>query len=77
MEFTPNGDWAIEKQDLGDGRFNYAVNFTVVQHVDRRTEDGSHSASTVYKVTARVSPEGRITELNMKRSVAEPATATP
>ena len=77
MEFTPNGDWAIEKQDLGDGRFNYTVNFTVVQHVDRHSEDGSHSASTVYKVTARVSPEGRITELNMKRSVAEPATATP
>ena len=66
MDFTP-GDWSIEKKDEGDGRFSYNVNFTVAQHMER-TEEGRETRA-VYKVTAQVSPEGRITELNMKRSV--------
>jgi len=70
MEFTPNGDWNIEKNNLGEGRYNYTVNFTVAQRTERGGEDGQFDVeSTVYKVTAQVSPEGRITELNMKRSV--------
>ena len=66
MDFTP-GDWSIEKKGEGDGRFSYNVNFTVAQHMER-TEEGRETRA-VYKVTAQVSPEGRITELNMKRSV--------
>ena len=67
MEFTPNNDWDIEKKEQGDERYSYMVNFTVAQHMER-TEEGRET-SAVYKVTAQVSPEGRITELNMKRSV--------
>jgi len=69
IEFTPNNDWEIEKQDMGDGRFSYAVNFTLVQHEQLDTEDGAITNSSVYKVVSQVSPEGRITELNMKRVV--------
>ncbi len=67
MEFTPNSDWTIEKINQGEGRYNYSVTFTVAQRVERGEE--GHVESTAYKVTAQVSPEGRITELNMKRSV--------
>lgn len=67
MEFSPSGDWTIEKQDLGDGRYSFNVRFTVAQHIER-TDEGRET-NVVYKVTARVSPEGRISELNMKRSV--------
>ena len=67
MEFTPNNDWEIEKKTLDDDRFFYNVNFTVAQHMER-TEEGRET-SAVYKVTAQVSADGRITELNMKRSV--------
>lgn len=67
MEFTPNNDWEIEKQTMENDRFFYKVNFTVAQHMER-TEEGRET-SAVYKVTAQVSPDGRITELNMKRSV--------
>ncbi len=67
IEFAPNGDWAIEKVKLGEGQYGYNVNFTVAQHTVRGFDN--EQSSTVYKVTAQVSPEGRITELNMKRSV--------
>lgn len=67
MEFTPNGDWVIEKNELGEGRYSYTVNFTVAQHMERSDEGREKNA--VFKVTAQVSPEGRITELNMKRSI--------
>ena len=66
MDFTPNDDWAIEKNNMGEGRYNYSVNFSVAQRVVHEEE---RVESTVYKVTAQVSPEGRITEFNMKRSV--------
>lgn len=69
IEFAPNGDWAIEKVKLADGLYAYNVNFTVAQHTERG--EGGPKSSSVFKVTASVSPEGRITELNMKRSVQE------
>lgn len=67
MTFTPNDDWVIEKSDVGDGQYSYKVNFSVAQHIDRTDE--SRETSVVYKVAALVSPVGRISELNMKRSV--------
>ena len=65
MEFNLNNDWEIEKNEQGIERYSYMVTFTVAQHI-KRTEEG-YVESTAYKVTAQVSPEGRITELNMKR----------
>ena len=73
MEFTPNNDWEIEKSNLGDERYGYTVDFTVAQHVEYADE--GHKTNAVYKVTARVSPDARITEMNMKRSVNTAGTA--
>ena len=67
--FTPNGDWSIEKSQVGDDRYVLSVTFTVAEHIER-AEEGRES-SAVCKVTAQVSPEGRISELNMKRSIAQ------
>ena len=69
MEFDFNNDWDIEKKEQGIERYSYVVTFTVVQNMER-TEEGRET-STVYKVTAQVAPEGRITELNMKRWAPE------
>ena len=69
MEFTPAGDWDISKTPMDEMRFTYTVNFSVAQHIERR--DTERETGAVYKVTACVSPEARITELNMKRSVQE------
>jgi len=67
MAFTMNNDWDIEKKDAGEGRFAYAVKFTVAQSIERT--DAGRETSAVYKISAQVSPDGRISELNMKRSV--------
>lgn len=69
MEFTPNRDFNIEKTDLGDGRYRLNVTFTAVQ-LTRHGEADRPARSTTYKVMAHVSPEGRISELNMRREVA-------
>ena len=67
MAFTLNNDWEIEKKDMGEGRFAFAVKFTVAQSIERT--DTERETSAVYKISAQVSPEGSISELNMKRSV--------
>ena len=69
MKFTPGDDWSIDKVDMGDGRYSFTVEFTVVQQTARADEEGE--TKTVYKVNAKVSPENRISELNMKRSVQQ------
>lgn len=71
MEFTPNGDWNVEKLVLSEGRPLFKTTFTVAQHMER--SDESRETSAVYKVTAVVTPDHLITELNMKRSV-QPST---
>lgn len=71
MEFTPNGDWNVEKLVLSEGRPLFKTTFTVAQHMDR--SDENRETSAVYKVTAVVTPDHLITELNMKRSV-QPST---
>ena len=66
--FTPNNDWAIEKQQQSDDRYAIVVKFTVAQHMERT--DDSRETDVVYKIDAKLSPDGRISELNMKRSVS-------
>jgi hypothetical protein len=67
MEFIANNDWEIEKNDLGEDRYGYTVAFSVAQHMERTDEE--RETSVVFKVNAKVSPDGHITELNMKRSL--------
>jgi hypothetical protein len=67
IEFLTSDDWDIEKKELGENRYGYTVNFTVAERIERT--DTERETSVSYKVTAQVSSEGRITELNMKRSV--------
>ena len=67
MSFTQSGDWDIEKREVGEGRYSFTVKFTTAQHIERTDE--SRETNVKYRVTAQVSPEGRITEFNMKRSV--------
>ena len=67
MSFTQAGDWDIEKREVGEGRYSFTVKFTTTQRIERTDENRETSVN--YRVTAQVSPEGRITEFNMKRSV--------
>ena len=67
MEFILADDWKIDKQEVSEGRYDYIVDFSVAQRLERT--DKERETSVHYKITAKVSADNHITELNMKRSV--------
>lgn len=68
MSFLLNNDWKIEKiENYDTGEMEYAVTFSVNQHIDRSDADKEREAT--YRVSAKVSPEGRIVDLNMRKIV--------
>ena len=69
ITFRMNNDWKIEKIDLGEGVCSYAVDFSVDEKIDRT--DTSKETFCSYKVSAKVSDAGKITELNMKKGGVE------
>ena len=69
ITFRMNNDWKIEKIDLGNDKCSYVVDFSVDEKIDR-TDDTKETFCS-YKVNAKVSDLGKITELNMKKGVIE------
>ena len=69
ISFRTNNDWKIEKIDLGAGECSYVVDFSVDEKIVRTDE--SKETFSSYKVSAKVSANGKITDLNMKRGVVE------
>ncbi len=67
MTFSLNNDWKIEKTDAGDGRYKYTVTFSVDHRITRN--DTSKETFSTYNVVAGVSPEHKISDLNMKKIV--------
>ena len=61
-------DYRITKREVGDGKFEYTVKFTADQDVIR-SESASEKNS--YSITARVSPDGLISEMNMSKFTRE------
>ena len=67
MNFRMNNDWKITKQEAADGGFEYIVAFSVDQKLE--FTDPAKNAFNTYKVEGKVSPEMKISELNMKKVV--------
>ncbi|MGN0282793.1 MAG: zinc ribbon domain-containing protein [Prevotella sp.] len=67
VEYRMNNDWKIEKTDDGMGGFSYTVNFSTDQTVEKSNEEGA--SLTTYRVSAKVSADDKITELNMQRII--------
>jgi hypothetical protein len=67
ISFSPNNDWKIEKQPVDDGTFSYLVDFSVDQRFER--SDESKERFCTYKVVARITPDCKIGELNMKKVI--------
>lgn len=66
MNFLLNNDWKIDKiENIDTGVMEYAVTFSVDQRIDRTDPEQERLAT--YKVSAKVSPEGKIVDLNMKK----------
>lgn len=68
ITFTPNNDWKIEKREAGEGLWAYTVDFTVDQKIERDDESPERFCTT-YNVHGKISPEGKIVELNMRKIV--------
>lgn len=67
VDYRLNNDWKIDKTDDGNGNFSYTVNFSVDQTIEHSQE--GNGAFNTYKVSAKVSSDDKITELNMQRIV--------
>lgn len=67
MNFRLNNDFKIDKKEVGVDQYEFSVNFSVDQTIDN--EDGRKELNT-YKIKATVSPEGKISGLNMNKIVA-------
>ncbi len=66
MTWRPNGDYKIDKKEVGDEEYDYTVNFSVIQEVEKTDES---TTSNRFKVKARVNPDGEISEFNMTKIV--------
>lgn len=59
-------DYKIDKKEIGDEQYEYTVNFSADQDVDKvdDTQQTMH-----YRIKAKVNPDGKITEFNMTRII--------
>lgn len=65
MKFTVNNDYKIDKVQAGADEYSFNVSFSVDQNIDRT--DASKEKFCTYKVKAKVSPDGKISEINMTK----------
>ena len=66
MNFLLNNDWKIDKiENIDTGEMEYAVTFSVDQRIDRT--DPTQERLATFKVSAKVTPDGKIVDLNMKK----------
>lgn len=64
MIWRINNDYQIKKREVGDEEYEYQVVFTARQEVSRN--DGSTQEGN-FKISATVSPDGKISAFNMAR----------
>ena len=62
MKWQPMDDYKISKKDIGSQKIEYTVVFSAKQTV---THDDGSTEDLQYRVNAKVSPEGLISEFNM------------
>lgn len=67
MTFRSNNDWKIDKKESAEGGYEYTVNFSVDQKIERTDETKENFCT--YKVDAKISSDGKIMSMNMKKIV--------
>lgn len=67
MTFRSNNDWKINKAETPEGEYEYSVTFSVDQKIERTDE--TKETFCTYKVEAKISPDHKISSLNMKKIV--------
>ena len=67
MEWRANNDMKITKREIGIDEYEYSVDFSAKQKIEREDEDKETEAT--YRIKAKVNPDGKITELNMVKVI--------
>lgn len=63
MNWRINKDYKIDKKEVGDNQYEYTVQFSVEQQIERT--DPTKEKAAKYRIKAKVSPDGKISEFNM------------
>lgn len=66
MNWHAVGDYSIAKKEVGDQQYEYTVSFSAMQSV---THSDNSTVDTKYKISAKINPEGRISEMNMVKII--------
>ena len=64
MNWHLNNDYQVKKREVGDQEYEFQVQFSARQDIDKT--DGSKTENN-YKITATVSPDGKISAFNMAK----------
>ena len=67
MEWRANNDMKITKREIGIDEYEYSVDFSAKQKIEREDEDKETEAN--YRIKAKVNPDGKSTELNMVKVI--------
>lgn len=59
-------DYAIDKTDIGNGEYEYSVKFSAEQNIERT--DASQPKHNMYKISAVVGADGKISQFNMTKA---------
>lgn len=65
MNWKLNGDYKIEKKEIGDEQYEYNVAFSAVQDIDRT--DDSKEKEARYLIKAKINPDGLISSMTMTK----------
>ncbi len=67
MNWHINNDYEIKKREVGDDEYEYQVSFSAVM-ITEHTE-ASNNTSTKYNIKSTVSPDGKISSMNMVKII--------
>lgn len=63
MDWNVNDDYKISKKEIGDDEYQYTVQFSVNEQIERT--DPTKEKEAKYQINAQVDPDGKITSFNM------------
>ncbi|MBQ3858335.1 zinc-ribbon domain-containing protein [Segatella bryantii] len=67
MNFKINNDYKIKKKEVGEDEFEYQVEFTAEQSIERTNPE--LPTNNHFRINAKVSPDGKISEMNMVKII--------
>lgn len=65
MDWRTNNDYQITKKEVGDEQYEYTVNFSAIQKIERT--DQSKEKEAHYQIKATINPDGLISAMSMTK----------